>query len=158
MIALVHLFLHLLDTPMLQDLDQLANRISRLVSYSERLKTERSELLSRVKLLEQERTTLRDQFSTQQTEHASMSEIVTRHQQQVEEVKREAEASQESLYADLLQQQDEMTRLNTRLQRAESKAVLLEQAALAARDQVESVLQRLPISGQAVQHFTHAQD
>ena len=63
---------------MLQDLDQLANRISRLVSYSERLKTERSELLSRVKLLEQERTTLRDQLGSQQAEYANMAEIVTR--------------------------------------------------------------------------------
>ena len=143
---------------MLQDLDQLANRISRLVSYSERLKTERSELLSRVKLLEQERTTLRDQFSTQQTEYASMAEIVTRHRQQVEKIKQDAEASQEALYADLLQQQDEITRLNTRLQQATSKASLLEQVALATRDQVESVLQRLPTSGQAVQPSSQAQD
>lgn len=143
---------------MLQDLDQLANRISRLVSYSERLKTERSDLLSRVKLLEQERTTLRDQFSTQQTEYASMAEIVTLHRQQIEEIKQGAEASQEALYADLQQQQDEITRLNARLQQAVSKASLLEQVALVARDQVESVLQRLPTSGQALQHLSKVQD
>src|SRR5690554_1189833 len=113
MINFCHLFqvLLLLIMPMLQDLDLLANRISRLVSYSERLKSERSELLSRVKLLEQERTTLRDQLSSQQAEYASMAEVVTRHQIEMQKAKQQAEEAQESLYAELIQQQEELAQL-----------------------------------------------
>lgn len=145
--------------PMLQDLDQLANRISRLVSYSERLVAERSELLSRVKLLEQERTTLRDQLSTQQNEYASMAEVVTRHQQDIENAKRAAEESQEALYAELIQQQDELSRLKKGLEHSEAKASVLESAASQAREQIDGLLQRLP-GGQSqdVQHETYAQD
>jgi len=142
---------------MLQDLDQLANRISRLVSYSERLKSERSELLSRVKLLEQERTTLRDQLSSQQSEYTSMAEIVTRHQQDMETARRNAEEAQESLYAELIQQQDELNKLKSRLQQSESKAGVLEQAAIAARDQVAHLLQRLP-GGETAQLTDTQQD
>lgn len=130
--------------PMLQDLDLLANRISRLVSYSERLKSERSELLSRVKLLEQERTTLRDQLSTQQTEYASMAEVVTHHQIEMQKAKQVAEDAQESLYTELIQQQEELAQLRQRLHYSETKAVTLEKAALLARDQVAHILDRLP--------------
>lgn len=130
--------------PMLQDLDLLANRISRLVSYSERLKGERSELLSRVKLLEQERTTLRDQLSTQQSEYTSMAEVVTRHQAEVQMAKQVAEEAQENLYTELIQQQEELAQLRQRLQYSESRAATLETAATLARDQVASILDRLP--------------
>lgn len=142
---------------MLQDLDQLANRISRLVSYSERLKTERLELLSRVKLLEQERTTLRDQLSSQQNEYASMAELAKRHQQDMEKVTRLNEASQESLYSEMLEQQEQLTRLKEKLKQSDSKATTLEQAALAAREQVENILQRLP-GGDATLAAKNAQD
>lgn len=146
MINFCHLFqvLLLLIMPMLQDLDLLANRISRLVSYSERLKSERSELLSRVKLLEQERTTLRDQLSSQQAEYASMAEVVTRHQIEMQKAKQQAEEAQESLYAELIQQQEELAQLRQRLQHSEAKASTLEKAALVARDQVAHILDRLP--------------
>ena len=145
--------------PMLQDLDQLANRISRLVSYAERLKAERSELLSRVKLLEQERTTLRDQLSTQQNEYASMAEVVTRHQQDMENAKRVAEEAQEALYAELIQKKSELSGLQKSLERSEAKASVLEQAAYQAREQIEGLLLRLP-GGQssAAQNEVYAQD
>ena len=129
---------------MLQELDQLANRISRLVSYSERLKSERAELLARVKLVEQERTTLRDQLSTQQTEYSSMAEIVTRHQHEIETAKRLAEDAQESLYAELIQQQDELQLLRQQLTASQTKADQLEAAALQANALVDNALQRLP--------------
>lgn len=130
--------------PMLQDLDQLANRISRLVSYSERLKSERSELLSRVKLLEQERTTLRDQLSTQQNEYATMADVVTRHQIEMQSAKQTAEEAQELLYNELIQQQEELAQLRQRLQHSETRAATLEQAATLARDHVSHILDRLP--------------
>lgn len=142
---------------MLQDLDQLANRISRLVSYSERLKSERSELLSRVKLLEQERTTLRDQLSSQQSEQVSMTALVARHKQDLETQKHSAEQAQESLYAELIQQQEIVASLKKRLTYSESKASVLEQAAQQARDQVGHILQRLP-GGNAAQADTDTQD
>lgn len=142
---------------MLQDLDQLANRISRLVSYSERLKTERLELLSRVKLLEQERTTLRDQLSSQQNEYASMAELAKRHQQDMEKATRLNEESQESLYSEMLEQQEQLTNLKEKLKQSDSKASTLEQAALAAREQVENILQRLP-GGDATLAAENAQD
>lgn len=146
------------DTPMLQDLDQLANRISRLASYSDRLKTERSELLARVKLLEQERTTLRDQLSSQQAEYASMAEIVTRHQQEMAMAKQVAEESQEALYAELIQQQEELTLLKKDLQTSHRKAASLEHAAIQARDQVNDILQRLPGGDAAQPVSASAQD
>lgn len=142
---------------MLQDLDQLANRISRLVSYSERLKTERSELLSRVKLLEQERTTLRDQLSSQQSDYTSMQDVVARHQQNMQRVERAAEEVQESLYAELLQQQEQLALLQKRLQHSEAKTASFEQVALQARDQVENILQRLP-GGEPTQSTQEVQD
>ena len=130
--------------PMLQDLDLLANRISRLVSYSERLKSERSELLSRVKLLEQERTTLRDQLSTQHHEYASMAEVVTQHQVEMQTAKQTAEEAQELLYNELIQQQEELAQLRQRLQYSETRAAALEQAATFAREHVGHILDRLP--------------
>lgn len=129
---------------MLQDLNHLADRLSALAAYAQQLKSERATLLSRIKTLEGECESLRDQLDRQRTEYASMAEISVRHQAEVDAARKQAEAEQELLFVELIQQQDQAQKLKTQLELSLGHNQALRQVAEQARNQVSAVLQRLP--------------
>lgn len=130
--------------PMLQDLNYLADRISKLASYAEQLKAERAALLSRLKTLEGERDTLRDELEKQQNDYVAVAEVSVRHQAEVEAAKKQAEEIQEALFVELVQHQSETAQLRTQLEHSQKHAQALRSVAEDARRQVASILLRLP--------------
>ncbi|MGG4775188.1 hypothetical protein E4695_06750 [Alcaligenaceae bacterium 429] len=129
---------------MLQDLNHLADRLSALAAYATQLKSERSALLSRIKTLEGECASLREQLDKQQADYTSMAEISVRHQADVDAARKQAEQVQEALFVELVQHQDEAQKLRDQLELSLGHNQELRQVAEQARDQVTAVLQRLP--------------
>lgn len=131
-------------SPMLQDLNNLADRISKLASYTEQLKAERASMLARLKSLESERDTLRDMLEKQQNDYVAVAEVSVRHQAEVEAAKKQAEEVQEALFVELVQHQNETVQLRSQLQRSQEQTQALRSVAEDARNHVASILLRLP--------------
>ena len=108
---------------MLQDLDNLAARIGHMAQLMHELQAERADLRARLKQLEQDRNALREELERREAENASLQ--------------REAEAEKQSLHQQLVEQK-------SRLQAIQAHNIRLGQVAGEARNQVDSILMRLP--------------
>lgn len=122
---------------MLQELDQVAVRISQIVEISRRLLAERNELLSRLAVSTQEGLSLRQQLSSQE---AKVAELTASLSAQTESVKVEHDC--------LRQQVEELTNkantLETQLNKAQQEIILWREKSQSVRNRVAHILENLP--------------
>ena len=129
---------------MLQDLDFLADRIGQLVEQSRQLHAERAQLLARLKTQDAELDALRQQNRRQQDAFESLSTGVASHQRQLDVVQQQAQAEQAELKRLLEQEQAQVLALRRELDSARAGMGVLRDVAGQARDQIGSILMRLP--------------
>lgn len=131
-------------TPMLEDLDSLAARIGQMVQFTRQLQTERTALQARVKNLEQERDSLRDQLHRHEAENAAISEVASRHQAELDSIRAQAEAAEATLQVEASRYRNECEALKHRLVGCQADTTHLRDVAGKAREQIDSILMRLP--------------
>jgi predicted nucleic acid-binding Zn-ribbon protein len=129
---------------MLQDLDALSQRIQQIVQLAGGLQAERRALQARIRQLEQESQVLKDQYQREQTEFTRMSERIARHDKEIQAARDESLELRSALEAQVREQQARADELEQRLGRAEADRGRLRQAATGARQQIQSILERLP--------------
>jgi predicted nucleic acid-binding Zn-ribbon protein len=129
---------------MLQDLDALSQRIQQIVQLAGGLQAERRALQARIRQLEQESQVLKDQYQREQTEFTRMSERIARHDKEIQAARDESLELRTALEAQVREQQARADELEQRLGRAEADRGRLRQAATGARQQIQSILERLP--------------
>ncbi|MGS1117256.1 hypothetical protein [Castellaniella sp. UC4442_H9] len=129
---------------MLQDLDALSQRIQQIVQLAGGLQSERRALQARIRQLEQESQVLKDQYQREQTEFTRMSERIARHDKEIQAARDESLELRTALEAQVREQQARADELEQRLGRAEADRGRLRQAATGARQQIQSILERLP--------------
>lgn len=129
---------------MLQDLDALSQRIQQVVQLAGGLQSERRALQARIRQLEQEYQVLKDQHQREQTEFTRMSERIARHDQEIQAARDESLALRTALEAQVREQQSRAEDLRQRLDQVEAERGRLRQAATGARQQIQSILERLP--------------
>ena len=129
---------------MLQDLDALSQRIQQIVQLAGGLQSERRALQARIRQLEQESQVLKDQYQREQTEFTRMSERIARHDKEIQAARDESLDLRTALEAQVREQQARADELEQRLGRAEADRGRLRQAATGARQQIQSILERLP--------------
>lgn len=142
-------------TPMLQDLDFLAARIGQLVQLTRQLQAERAAQQARLLGLEQERNALRDELQRRDAEFSSASERMASHEAQLQSVRDEAQAALDAakaesetahagLQVELSRYKVEAEALKGRLSLSEADSSRLRVVAGKAREQIDSILMRLP--------------
>jgi len=129
---------------MLQDLDALSQRIQQIVQLAGGLQSERRALQARIRQLEQESQVLKDQYQREQTEFTRMSERIARHDKEIQAARDESLELRTALEAQVREQQARADELQQRLGQAEADRGRLRQAATGARQQIRSILERLP--------------
>ncbi len=135
-------------TPMLQDLDSLAARIGQMVQFARQLQTERTALQARLKSLEQERDALRDQLSRREADYSSMNDRFNVHEAEVQAVRVQAEATQATLQIEATQYKVECDAVKQKLAASQADASRLRLVAGKARENIDSILMRLPGASQ----------
>jgi chromosome segregation ATPase len=131
-------------TPMLQDLDSLAARISQMVTLTRQLQDERSTMQARVRTLEQERDALRDQLERREADYSSVSDRIAAHETELQSVHAQARATQATLETDVDRYKAECETVKHRLAATQSDASHLRLVADKAKNQIDSILMRLP--------------
>lgn len=142
-------------TPMLQDLDFLAARVGQLVQLARQLQSERAAQQARLTALEQERNALRDELQRRDAEYSSASERMADHEAQLQSVRDEAQAAvaaarsesdamQADLQAELSRYKAESEALKGQLSVSQADSSRLRVVAAKAREQIDSILMRLP--------------
>jgi chromosome segregation ATPase len=142
-------------TPMLQDLDFLAARVGQLVQLTRQLQAQYSAQQSKLTELEQERDALRHELQSRDAEFSSASERFAEHEAELQAVREAGLAAAAAARAefDLLQRdlQVEVSRyklesetLKGRLSATEADSSRLRNVASKAREQIDSILMRLP--------------
>lgn len=129
---------------MLQDLDSLAARIGQMVESTRRLQDERSALQARVRSLEQERDALHDQLQRREADYSSVADRIAAHEAQVQSLQAQAQATQATLQVDLSRYKTECDSIKQRLVATQSDASHLRLVADKAKNQIDSILMRLP--------------
>lgn len=129
---------------MLQDLDSLAARIGQMVQFTRQLQSERTALQARLKNLEQERDALRDQLQRRETEYSSAVERAAAHEAQIHSHQAEAQAAQATLQVDVSRYRAEAESFKQRLAASQADTLNLRQVADKAKEQIDSILMRLP--------------
>lgn len=129
---------------MLQDLDALSQRIQQIVQLAGSLQSERRALQARIRQLEQEFQVLKDQYQREQTEFTRMSERIARHDKEIQAARDESLELRTALEAQVREQQARADELQQRLGQVETDRGRLRQAATGARQQIQSILERLP--------------
>ncbi|MBB5216076.1 hypothetical protein [Parapusillimonas granuli] len=140
---------------MLQDLDFLAARVGQLVQLARQLQAECAAHQARLHTLEQERNALRDELHRRDAEYSSASERMADHEAQLQAVRNEAQAAlaaaksesdalQAQLHAELSRYKTEAEALRGRLSASEADSSRLRGVAAKAREQIDSILMRLP--------------
>jgi predicted nucleic acid-binding Zn-ribbon protein len=129
---------------MLQDLDALSQRIQQIVQLAGSLQSERRALQARIRQLEQESQVLKDQYQREQTEFTRMSERIARHDKEIQAARDESLELRTALEAQVREQQARADELQQRLGQVETDRGRLRQAATGARQQIQSILERLP--------------
>jgi predicted nuclease with TOPRIM domain len=142
-------------TPMLQDLDFLAARVGQLVQLTRQLQSQYAAQQAKLNELEQERDALRTELQRRDAEYSSAAERFAQHEAELQAVREEARAATAAAKAefDLLQSgmQVELSRfkleseaLKGRLSVTEADSSRLRVVATKAREQIDSILMRLP--------------
>ncbi|MCI2809137.1 hypothetical protein [Eoetvoesiella caeni] len=140
---------------MLQDLDTLAARIGQLVQLVRQLQAERTAMQSQLVRMEQERNALRDLQARQQAEHAAATQRLAEHSSEVDTVRAQADASLEALRAQAesaqLELRLEVSRYRADYEKAEqslqtsaTESARLRAVAVAAKERLDALLERLP--------------
>lgn len=131
-------------TPMLQDLDSLAARIGQLVQFTRQLQNERAAVQARLKSLEQERDAMRDQLQRREAEYSDLSASMGAHDAQLRTLQAEAQAAQSRQQTELVQYKAESEAYRQRLAASQADTSRLRGVADKAKEQIDSILVRLP--------------
>lgn len=129
---------------MLQDLDALSQRIQQVVQLAGGLQSERRALQARIRQLEQEYQVLKDRHEREQAEFTRMSERIAQHEQEIQAARDESLELRTALEAQVREQRSRAEDLQQRLGQVEAERGRLRQAATGARQQIQSILERLP--------------
>ncbi|TAN27407.1 MAG: hypothetical protein EPN31_12875 [Castellaniella sp.] len=129
---------------MLQDLDALSQRIQQVVQLAGGLQSERRALQARIRQLEQEYQVLKDRHQREQAEFTRMSERIAQHDQEIQAARDESLGFRTALEAQVREQRSRADDLQQRLGQVEAERGRLRQAATGARQQIQSILERLP--------------
>lgn len=129
---------------MLQDLDALSQRIQQVVQLAGGLQSERRALQARIRQLEQEYQVLKDRHEREQAEFTRMSARITQHEQEIQAARDESLELRTALEAQVREQRSRAEDLQQRLGQVEAERGRLRQAATGARQQIQSILERLP--------------
>lgn len=129
---------------MLQDLDSLLVRIQQLVDHQHALKEERAGLRARVKLLEEETSSLNSRLAHLDKEHKTALQDQSQHQQQIEQIKGSAQNQQQQLQLELEDFRDKYTKTQQSLNDSQLDVKRLTTVSDAVKRQLDSILERLP--------------
>lgn len=129
---------------MLQDLDALSQRIQQVVQLAGGLQSERRALQARIRQLEQEYQVLKDRHQREQTEFARMSERIAHHDEEIQAARDESLELRTALETQVREQRSRADDLQQHLGQVEAERGRLRQAATGARQQIQSILERLP--------------
>lgn len=129
---------------MLQDLDALSQRIRQVAQLARDLQSERAALHAKVRQLEQECQSLKDQQLREGQEFARMSERLARHDQELQAAREESGKHRAALESEVRDHQIRSDSLQRRLIQVESERDRLRDAASGAQQQIELILERLP--------------
>ena len=129
---------------MLQDLDALSQRIRQVAQLARDLQSERAALHAKVRQLEQECQSLKDQQLREGQEFARMSERLARHDQELQAAREESGQHRAALESEVRDHQIRSDSLQRRLIQVESERDRMRDAASGAQKQIELILERLP--------------
>lgn len=129
---------------MLEDLDSLAARIGQLVQSARQMQAERANVSARLKLLEQERDSLRAQLLDRETQYASMNERVQQHDHYVDQLRAEFQREYKALQEESGQMLHKLKELQRLFEQSQDQNRQLRAAAEKSRVCIDSLLERLP--------------
>jgi predicted nuclease with TOPRIM domain len=134
--------------PMLQDLDSLAARIGQMVQFTRQLQAERTALQAQLKSAEQERDALRTQLERREAEFASLTQQHAQHEAEVQSLRAQAEAAETAMQLEAARHQSMGESVKQQLAASQETNTRLRLVASKAREQIDSILMRLPGAAQ----------
>ena len=134
----------LYDSDMLEDLDHLSERLTKLVAYTHQINTERQALLSRVKSALAERDA-QAQLHTHDGQQTKALQIKVRaYESEIENLRTQSIASHAALQASLDALRQENRVLEVQLAERAHEVTALRAATIQAKERIDAVLERLP--------------
>ena len=134
----------LYDNDMLEDLDHLSERLTKLVAYTHQINTERQTLLARVKSALTERDALA-QLNTHDGQQSKALQIkVQAYESEIEDLRTQSSASHAVLQASLDALKEENRVLEAQLAERAHEVTALRAATIQAKERIDAVLERLP--------------
>lgn len=133
---------------MLQDLDSLAARIGQMVQFTRQLQTERSALQAQLKVLDQEQDSLRRQLQLREHDYSLVEKKLSEHESQIQSQQSEAQSQLLALQKNLEHYKTQSETLSQQLQVSQADVKRLRFVADQARENIESILVRLPGAAQ----------
>lgn len=134
--------------PMLQDLDSLAARIGQMVQFTRQLQSERSALQARLKNVDQERDALRDQLQRQEHDFSVAADRLAQYESQSQSLQSQTQAQMSALQHDLEKYKAQCESMEQQLVASQSDSAKLRAVADKARENIDSILMRLPGAAQ----------
>lgn len=133
---------------MLQDLDSLAARIGQMVQFTRQLQTERSALQAQLKVLDQEQDSLRRQLQLREHDYSLVEKKLSEHESQVQSQQSEAQSQLLALQKNLEHYKTQSETLSQQLQISQADVKRLRLVTDQARENIDSILVRLPGAAQ----------
>ena len=130
--------------PMLQDLDFLAARIEQMVTLTRQLQTERAALQARVKSLDDERMQLSSQLQKRDVDLIAMTDSLADQESSLQAAQAKAADVQTQLERELDQYKQRCSAAEQLLAESQQKIQRLSIVSDKARNQIDSILVRLP--------------
>lgn len=130
--------------PMLQDLDSLAARIGQMVALARELQSERTTLLARIKTLESDRDQLTQRLQRREADFNTMAGSLAEHESQLQVIQDQAQTAQSQLQLELDECRHRCSAAEQQLLDSQADAQRLRTVSEAARQQIDSILERLP--------------
>lgn len=130
--------------PMLEDLDSLAARIEQAVAFTRELRAGHEALQAQLRQLGDERDALAETLRRREQDVEALRQQLAEGEQAIAGMQHQGEALRQQFALDLEQYKARCSTLESQLAASRHSGARLREASLQAREQIDSILVRLP--------------
>ncbi len=129
---------------MLEDLDHLSERLTKLVAYTQQLHADRQALQASVKHAQAERDALAQQLAREALQAKILQNKVQTYESEIEGLRSQSSARHAVLHGSLDLFKQEHSTLQAQLEARDHEVTALRAATIQAKERIDAVLERLP--------------
>ncbi len=134
----------LYDSDMLEDLDHLSERLTKLVAHTQQLNADRQALQATLKQVVAERDALVQQLDREGSQAKALHSKVQSYESELEGLRTQSSAKHAVLQGSLDLFKQEQTTLQAQLESRNGEVTALRAATIQAKERIDAVLERLP--------------